>query len=73
MKTIVNRRARYDYQFSKTLIVGIVLNGREVKAIRNGRVSLKTAFVRFDKASELFLFNLSIHTHLSEKNKKHNT
>ena len=61
MKKIVNRRARYDYQLDKTLVVGIVLKGGEVKAIRNGRVSLKTAYVKFDNAGELWLVNLSIH------------
>ena len=73
MKKIVNRRARHDYQFDKTLVVGIVLNGREVRAIRDGRVSLKTAFVKFDKQDELWLINLSIHVDdkQSQNNKKH--
>ena len=73
MKKISNRRVKYDYQFDKTLVVGIVLNGREVKAIRDGRVSLKTAFVRFDKSDELWLLNLSIHSDdpLYKKAKQH--
>ena len=43
---IVNRRAHHDYAISDTLEVGIVLEGSEVKSIREGRVSIAEGYVR---------------------------
>lgn len=43
---VENRRARYDYTIGETLEVGIQLAGSEVKAIRDGRVSLAEGYVR---------------------------
>jgi len=40
-----NRRARYDYFIEDTLECGIVLQGSEVKAIRDGNASLSEGFV----------------------------
>jgi len=54
-----NRRARYDYEISRTLVAGIVLNGPEVKSIRNGSVSLKGSFANF-KDGELWLNNMHV-------------
>lgn len=42
----VNRKARHQYEITETLEVGIVLLGTEVKAIREGRVSLGEGYVR---------------------------
>lgn len=43
---IVNRKARHDYAISDTLEVGIVLEGSEVKSIREGRASIAEGYVR---------------------------
>jgi SsrA-binding protein len=43
--TIENRKARFDYFIEDTLEVGIVLRGSEVKAIRDGKVSLGEGYV----------------------------
>ncbi|MFG0305309.1 MAG: SsrA-binding protein SmpB [Phycisphaerales bacterium JB040] len=43
--SIENRRARYDYFIEDTLECGIVLQGSEVKAIRDGNASLAEGFV----------------------------
>lgn len=56
---IVNRRARYDYELGDELITGIVLNGRETKALRQGHGHLRGAFVTV-KDEELFLVNATI-------------
>lgn len=56
--TIVNRRARFDYQLDDNLVVGLVLSGPEVRAVRDGRVSLKGAFVTL-RGGELYLNNAS--------------
>ena len=44
-KNIVNRRARFDYELGEELVAGMSLRGVEVRAVRDGRVSLKGAFV----------------------------
>lgn len=44
--TIDNRRARFDYEITDTLECGIVLEGSEVKSIREGKVSLGEGYVR---------------------------
>ncbi len=42
-----NKRARYNFQIFETLEVGLVLVGTEVKAIREGQIQLKDAYVEF--------------------------
>lgn len=41
-----NRRARHDYSILDTIEAGIVLQGSEVKAIRDGQVKLADAYAR---------------------------
>ncbi len=46
-KTItVNRKARHDYHILKTVEAGLSLLGSEIKSIRDGRVSIREAYVR---------------------------
>jgi SsrA-binding protein len=48
-KTItVNRKAQHDYQILRTLEAGLSLLGSEIKSIREGRVSIREAYVRPD-------------------------
>jgi SsrA-binding protein len=56
---VSNRKARYEYQVLDTWEAGLVLQGTEVKALRQGKANLQDAFARFD-AGELWLFNLHI-------------
>ena len=56
--TILNRRARHDYELRDEFSVGIMLTGREVKAARSGQVSLKGSYVTV-KQGELWLNNAS--------------
>lgn len=56
---IVNRRARYDYELGDDLIVGIVLTGKETKALRQGHAHLRGSFVNV-KDNELILVNATI-------------
>ncbi len=55
----VNRKARHDYDILETYEAGIVLTGPEVKAIRQGKVSLAEAYARVNKG-ELWLYNMHI-------------
>ncbi|WCL80499.1 SsrA-binding protein SmpB [Saprospira sp. CCB-QB6] len=56
---IVNRKARHLYEFVYTLEVGIVLQGTEIKSIRQGKVNMGDAFCRV-VAGELLLEKLHI-------------
>jgi SsrA-binding protein len=56
---IQNRRARFDYELGDSLLVGMVLNGRETKALRMGHGHLKGAYVVV-KDNELWLLNATI-------------
>lgn len=56
---IVNRRARYDYSLGDSLLVGIVLSGKETKALRLGHGQLRGAFITV-KDNELWLVNAQI-------------
>lgn len=65
-QAIVNRRASFDYALSDELTTGIVLNGREARAARDGRVQLKGAFVTI-RNNELWLNNASFSLKLNTK------
>lgn len=54
-----NRKARYDYHIEEVYEAGIVLQGTEVKSIREGKVNLRDSFVRVDNG-ELFLYNMHV-------------
>ncbi len=60
-RTIVasNRRARHDYHIEDTLEVGLVLQGTEVKALREGRASIGESYAG-EGEGELWLFNAYI-------------
>jgi SsrA-binding protein len=57
----VNRRARFDYEISETLEAGLVLQGTEVKSLRDGRASLKDAYAELLNG-EMFL----LHAHIDQ-------
>lgn len=43
-----NRRARRNYDITETVEAGIVLQGSEVKSLREAKVQIADGFVRFD-------------------------
>jgi SsrA-binding protein len=48
-KTItLNRKVQHDYHILRTLEAGLSLLGTEIKSIREGRVSIREAYVRPD-------------------------
>jgi len=67
-KSIINRRARFDYSLGDELIVGIVLTGLETRAARDGHIQLKGSYVNI-RNNELWLNNASFSLKLNEKNK----
>jgi SsrA-binding protein len=57
----VNRRARFDYTISETIEAGLVLQGTEVKSLRDGRADLKDAYADVQE-NEVFL----LHAHIDQ-------
>ena len=55
-QSVVNRRARFDYELGEEIVAGLVLTGMEVRAAREGHVQLKGAFVSL-RNGELWLNN----------------
>lgn len=62
--TVVNRRARFDYEIGEEIVAGLVLTGAEVRAARDGHVQLKGAFVSL-RNDELWLNNASFSLRLN--------
>lgn len=58
-KTIVNRKAKFEYNFIDTFEAGIVLVGPEVKSLREGNANMNDAYCYFKKG-ELLLKSLYI-------------
>ncbi|MBA3665835.1 MAG: SsrA-binding protein SmpB [Bacteroidetes bacterium] len=56
---IENRRAKFDYQFLDQFVAGIVLEGTEIKSIREGKAGLSDSYCYF-KNDELYVKNLHI-------------
>jgi SsrA-binding protein len=56
---ITNRKARHEYFVLETYECGIVLQGSEVKSIRDGHANLQDAYARID-AGEVWLFGMHI-------------
>ena len=54
-----NRRARYDYELLETFEAGIVLQGTEVKALRQGKANIAESYATVEDG-ELYLLNSHI-------------
>jgi len=54
-----NKKASHDYFIEDTFEAGIVLQGTEIKSIRNGKVQLKDSFVRI-RNNEAWISNMHI-------------
>jgi SsrA-binding protein len=54
-----NKKAYFNYEIVETLEVGISLLGSEVKAVREGRISLKESHIEIRDA-EVYLLNCNI-------------
>jgi SsrA-binding protein len=54
-----NRKARHEYFIEETFEAGMVLEGPEVKSLRDGRGNLVDSYARVKKG-EMFLYNMHI-------------
>ncbi|KUK14386.1 MAG: SsrA-binding protein SmpB [Synergistetes bacterium] len=60
MKLIAqNKKAYHDYDIIETYEAGIVLQGSEIKSVREGRVNLKDSYAK-PKGGELWLYDMHI-------------
>jgi len=64
----INRKARFNFEFIEKEIAGIVLNGTEIKSIKNGKLNFNDSYCLIIN-NEIWLKNL----HISEyENGTHN-
>ncbi len=54
-----NRKARHEYHIEDTIEAGLVLQGTEVKSLREGRVNLQDAYATI-RDGEAWLLNMHI-------------
>lgn len=57
--TIENRKAYHDYYVEETLECGVELRGNEVKSIRDGKASIKEAWVAIEN-NEIFIKKMHV-------------
>ena len=58
---ITNKKVRFEYEIIEKYTCGVVLMGIEVKAIRDGKVSIVDTFC-YIKDNEMFVKNINITT-----------
>ncbi len=69
--SILNRRAKFDYEIKETYIAGLVLESNEVKPLRQGKASIQSSFINEQKG-EIFINNfeiISVHKNFDGKKK----
>ena len=66
-----NRKAGFNYFLQEFYEAGIVLNGSEVKSLRNGRVNISESYA-YDHNGELFLVNSHIPSYKESSYNDHN-
>lgn len=64
--SILNRRARFDYDLTDEIVAGLALTGLEARAAREGHVQLKGSYVTI-RANELWLNNASFSLKINER------
>lgn len=55
-----NKRAGYDYFLEEKYEAGLVLQGTEVKSLRDGKANITDAFVTIDGHGEAWINNMTI-------------
>ena len=66
-----NRRARYDYEILDTIEAGIMLQGTEVKSLRNGKAQITESYATPENG-EIWLINAHIPEYLQANRFNHN-
>ena len=56
---INNKKAKYDFSLLDKYTCGIVLNGNEIKSIKNSKASLNNSYCEFE-GDELYVINMHV-------------
>ncbi|TDQ66117.1 SsrA-binding protein [Maritalea mobilis] len=65
-----NRRARFDYEILDTMEAGLVLEGTEVKSLRNGKAQITESYATPEEG-EIWLINAHIPEYLQANRFNH--
>ncbi len=68
---IINKKAKFNYEFLEKFEAGIILEGREVKSIRLGQIKLDESFVQLDNQGA-WLVNCHISPYKFANNQDYN-
>lgn len=66
-----NRQAAYRYHLLEKLECGVILQGSEVKSIRDGGVQIKDAYAHIDKDGRVWLDNMHVAPYLPASRENH--
>ena len=67
----LNRKASFDYFFEDLIEAGIVLNGSEIKSVREGKINIADAYA-VEKNGEIVLINSHIARYKQASISNHN-
>ncbi len=67
-----NRKARHDFEIIQTIETGIVLQGTEVKSLRNGQCSIQDAYAAFPKPDSYEVYLINFHINPYEQGNRNN-
>jgi SsrA-binding protein len=70
MNTLINKKAKFDYEFLEEYVAGLILLGSEVKAIRSGDVNFGDSFAYF-KDGDIWIKSLHISKHKNSSYNNH--
>jgi SsrA-binding protein len=66
-----NRQASYRYHLLEKFECGVMLQGSEVKSIRDGGVQIKDSYAHIDKDGEVWLHNMHVAPYLPASRENH--
>ncbi len=61
---ILNKKARFEYEFLDKYTAGIQLTGTEIKSIRESKARITESFCEFNERGELFVINMFIEEYM---------
>jgi len=70
MHSITNKKAYYNYEVLETLEVGLVLQGNEVKSVKNGQITLNESYIKIID-DQMFLWNANISRYVNSAQKNY--
>lgn len=66
-----NRQASFRYHLLERIECGVILQGSEVKSIRDGGVQIKDAYAHIDKDGRVWVYNMHIAPYLPASRENH--